>query len=65
MRLTIFIGAGATKFNSSIAAWYIKKSLNILPGPICIFLQDGSGDLNIYGGDWWKADETRKEKREK
>jgi len=28
------------------------------PKPIRIFLQDGSGDLNIYGGDWWKANET-------
>jgi sugar lactone lactonase YvrE len=23
-----------------------------------VFLQDGSNDLNIYGGDWWKANET-------
>src|SRR6202042_3196411 len=28
------------------------------PKPICVFLQDGSNDLNIYGGDWWKANET-------
>jgi gluconolactonase len=27
------------------------------PKPIRIFLQDGSNDLNIYGGDWWKANE--------
>ncbi|MBN8856919.1 MAG: SMP-30/gluconolactonase/LRE family protein [Sphingobacteriales bacterium] len=27
------------------------------PRPIRVFLQDGSGDLNIYGGDWWKANE--------
>jgi len=26
--------------------------------PIRIFLQDGANDLNIYGGDWWKANET-------
>jgi hypothetical protein len=26
--------------------------------PIKIFLQDGSNDLNIYAGDWWKANET-------
>src|SRR5882672_10743403 len=25
--------------------------------PIRVFLQDGSNDLNIYGGDWWKANE--------
>lgn len=25
--------------------------------PIRIFLQDGSNDLNIYGGDWWMANQ--------
>ena len=28
------------------------------PRPIRVFLQDGSNDLNIFGGDWWKANET-------
>lgn len=28
------------------------------PKPIRIFLQDGNNDLNIYAGDWWKANET-------
>jgi len=28
------------------------------PKPIRIFLQDGINDLNIYAGDWWKANET-------
>jgi sugar lactone lactonase YvrE/enterochelin esterase-like enzyme len=28
------------------------------PKPIRIFLQDGSNDLDIYAGDWWKANET-------
>ena len=28
------------------------------PKPIRIFLQDGSADLNIYAGDWWKANES-------
>ncbi|MCP9757097.1 gluconolactonase [Lacihabitans sp. CCS-44] len=28
------------------------------PKPLRIFLQDGSNDLNIYAGDWWKANET-------
>ena len=27
------------------------------PKPIRIFLQDGSDDLNIYGGDWWMANQ--------
>lgn len=29
-----------------------------LPKPIKIFLQDGSNDLNIYGGDWWVANQA-------
>lgn len=28
------------------------------PKPVRIFLQDGSNDLNIYGGDWFKANES-------
>ena len=28
------------------------------PKPLRIFLQDGSNDLNIYGGDWWMANQT-------
>lgn len=28
------------------------------PKPIRVFLQDGTNDLNIYAGDWWKANET-------
>ena len=28
------------------------------PKAIRVFLQDGSNDLNIYGGDWWKANES-------
>jgi gluconolactonase len=27
------------------------------PKPIRVFLQDGSNDLNIYGGDWWLANQ--------
>jgi len=27
------------------------------PKPIRIFLQDGSSDLNMYGGDWWMANQ--------
>ena len=26
--------------------------------PIRVFLEDGSGDLNIYGGDWWAANQS-------
>ncbi len=28
------------------------------PKPLRVFLQDGINDLNIYAGDWWKANET-------
>src|SRR5579883_1854578 len=28
------------------------------PKPIRVFLQDGTKDLNIYGGDWWMANQT-------
>ena len=28
------------------------------PRPIRVFLEDGSNDLNIYGGDWWMANQT-------
>lgn len=27
------------------------------PRPIRIYMQGGENDLNIYGGDWWKANE--------
>lgn len=28
------------------------------PRPVRVFLQDGNKDLNIYGGDWWMANQT-------
>ncbi len=28
------------------------------PKPIRVFLQDGANDLNIYGGDWWMANQS-------
>jgi gluconolactonase len=28
------------------------------PKPLRIFLEDGSNDLNIYGGDWWMANQS-------
>ena len=28
------------------------------PKPIRIFMQDGSNDLDIYGGDWWMANQS-------
>ena len=28
------------------------------PKPIRVFLQDGSNDLNLYGGSWWTANQS-------
>jgi gluconolactonase len=28
------------------------------PKPLRIYLEDGSADLNIYGGDWWMANQA-------
>ena len=28
------------------------------PRPLRVFLEDGSNDLNIYGGDWWMANQA-------
>ncbi|MCY7350069.1 MAG: SMP-30/gluconolactonase/LRE family protein [Cytophagaceae bacterium] len=28
------------------------------PKPLRVFLQDGANDLNIYGGDWWMANQS-------
>ena len=28
------------------------------PKPIRVFLEDGTNDLNIYGGDWWMANQS-------
>lgn len=28
------------------------------PKPLRVFLEDGSNDLNIYGGDWWMANQA-------
>ncbi len=28
------------------------------PKPLRVFLQGGSNDLNLYGGDWWMANQT-------
>lgn len=28
------------------------------PKPIRVYLQDGNNDLNIYGGDWWVANQA-------
>ena len=35
-----------------------RSSASTEPKPIRIFLQDGTNDLNIYGGDWWMANQN-------
>ena len=37
---------------------YATLVRKVEPKPIRIFLQDGSQDLNIYGGDWWIANQA-------
>lgn len=41
---------GANEYSTLIRKYEPKK--------IRIFLQDGTNDLNIYAGDWWKANES-------
>lgn len=41
---------GADRYSSLVRKYETK--------PIRFFLQDGTNDLNIYAGDWWKANET-------
>jgi len=36
---------------------YVTLIRKTEPKPIRIFLQDGANDLNIYGGDWWVANQ--------
>jgi gluconolactonase len=56
---------GFTRVFSSIGTYVGLRGGNIYPTlirkyepkPIRIFLQDGSSDLNIYGGDWWMANQ--------
>jgi gluconolactonase len=37
---------------------YPTLTRKVEPKPIRVFLQDGSNDLNIYGGDWWMANQA-------
>lgn len=55
-----------SKVFSSIGTYVSLRGADRYPGlirkyepkPIRIFLQDGSNDLNIYGGDWWMANQS-------
>ncbi len=48
------IGTYVGLLGANVYPTLIRKSE---PKPIRIFLQDGSADLNIYGGDWWMANQ--------
>lgn len=37
---------------------YATLLRKVEPKPIRIFMEDGSNDLNIYGGDWWMANQA-------
>ncbi|HKE58486.1 MAG TPA: SMP-30/gluconolactonase/LRE family protein [Pyrinomonadaceae bacterium] len=37
---------------------YLSNIRKYEPKPIRVYIQDGSGDLNIYGGDWWMSNQT-------
>ena len=39
------------------ASSYPTLIRKVEPKPLRVFLQDGSADLNIYGGDWWMANQ--------
>jgi hypothetical protein len=41
-----------------VVAIAIPHSFANMSQNLFVFLQDGSNDLNIYAGDWWKANET-------
>jgi gluconolactonase len=38
--------------------WYHDILRKTEPKPLRIYLQDGSGDQNIYSGNWWLANQT-------
>ncbi len=37
---------------------YVTLIRKVEPKPLRVFLQDGSQDLNNFGGDWWMANQT-------
>ena len=57
--------AAFSRVFSTIGTYVSLRGADRLPGlirkyeprPIRVFQQDGSNDLNIYGGDWWEANQ--------
>jgi sugar lactone lactonase YvrE/enterochelin esterase-like enzyme len=53
-RVLSFIGSYTGLRGADAYPTLIRKSE---PKPLRVFLQDGSGDLNLYSGDWWVANQ--------
>ncbi len=55
-----------TRVFSTIGTYVSLRGGDVYPGlirkfepkPLRVYLQDGTKDLNIYGGDWWMANQT-------
>jgi gluconolactonase len=53
-RVLSFIGSYTNLRGGQIISSLIRKTE---PKPLRVFLQDGSGDQNIYAGNWWIANQ--------
>jgi enterochelin esterase-like enzyme len=53
-RVLSFIGSYTNLRGGNVYASLVRKTE---PKPLRIFLQDGSGDLNLYSGNWWLANQ--------
>ena len=54
-RVLSFVGSFADLRGGDIYPALIRKTD---PKPLRVFLQDGNKDLNIFGGDWWLANQA-------
>jgi enterochelin esterase-like enzyme/sugar lactone lactonase YvrE len=54
-RVLSYIGSFTDLRGGDIYPALIRKTE---PKPLRVFLQDGNHDLNIYGGDWWLANQS-------
>jgi enterochelin esterase-like enzyme/sugar lactone lactonase YvrE len=54
-RVLSFVGSFADLRGGDIYPALIRKTE---PKPLRVFLQDGNKDLNIFGGDWWLANQA-------
>jgi hypothetical protein len=52
------VAVDAQKNKSTIFQFRFDAYPKVEPKPIRVFLEDGSTDLNIYGGDWWMANQS-------